>query len=83
MIFKEQLAYRQKGSLAEREDWYRLCYDSSTGEFYVEHEWDYVNPYNVREASSGTSKHDAVSWDGEGADRLEEAKRALMAKAGT
>lgn len=84
-IYKEQLVYRTKGPLAQREDWYRLCYDTGTAEFFVEHEWDYVNPYKLGsgDSSSGTTRHSADEWTGEGSDRIEATKQILLERAQT
>ena len=82
-VYREQIAQRIKGSLAEREDWWTLLYDSETGTFQVEHEWDHMNPYKLGEGDSsrGKSYHPAETWDGEGTSSIEAAKTRLLAKA--
>jgi hypothetical protein len=79
-ILSEQLATRTKGPMAENEDWWRLCYDTDTKEFFVEHEWSYVK-INGLKTNSGKSKHDVDTWGGEGAEAIERAKERLLERA--
>lgn len=76
-ILKEQIAKRVKGSLAEKEDWWYLCYDTDAGEFFIEHEWDHVNAYRVSERSSDTERHSVDGWNGPGSDKVQEARANL------
>jgi hypothetical protein len=81
-IHREQIAQRVKGSLAENEDFWTLCYDADAQRFYVEHEWSHMNPYKLSDPGShGTSQHDADAWTGAGAEKIDEAKRRLIEKA--
>ncbi len=81
-IYREQIAKRIKGSLAENEDFWTLCYDSDQQRFYVEHSWDYMNPYKLSEKGDrGTSNHDADTWTGEGAEKIPDAKQRLLKEA--
>ena len=79
-VYKELLEKRTKGSLMEKEDWWYLCYDSDSQKFYVEHEWDYMNPYKIGAGDhrSGNTNHEADGWTGEGADKIEAAKTKLL-----
>ena len=82
-IYREQIAKRIKGSLAEKEDFWTLCYDSDEQRFYVEHMWDHMNPYKLSEkGNSGTTVHDADAWTGEGAEKIPDAKQRLLKEAG-
>jgi hypothetical protein len=80
-ILKEQIAKRVKGSLAENEDWWHLCYDTDANEFFVEHEWDHVNAYRVSEHSSDTERHAAEGWTGPGSGNLADARAKLLERA--
>ncbi|WP_155264668.1 hypothetical protein [Sphingomonas segetis] len=80
-VYKELLAKRVKGSLMENEDWWYLCYDTESQRYYVEHEWDHMNPYKIGSGDhgNGTTQSDAEGWTGVGADKIEEAKAKLKA----
>lgn len=78
-VLKHQIAYRVKGSLAETEDWWHLCYDTESDVFFVEHEWDHANPYpRGGPGDSGTKRYDAANWDGPGREELAAAKALLL-----
>lgn len=82
-VLKREISKRVKGSLAEREDWWRLCYDTDTREFYVEHEWHHSDAYNVRRAADeGTTRADVNGYSGAGSDKIEGAMAALLEEAG-
>jgi hypothetical protein len=81
-VYKEMIDRRIKGSLAENEDYWYLCYDSDADAFYVEHQWDHMNPYKLTEkGDSGESRHDAETWTGAGHDKIEATKQKLLEKA--
>lgn len=82
-ILTEQLEYTAKGSLNETEDWWTLCYDTDVNEFYVEHQWDHMDPYKLgnNSGSHGTSRLSADKYIGPGSHKLDEAKRKLLEKA--
>lgn len=83
-VHREQIAQRVKGSLAENEDFWTLCYDSDEKRFWVEHYWSHMNPYKLSEPGNhGTSTHDADTWAGEGREKIEDAKARLLEKAAT
>ncbi len=83
-IFSEEIAKRIKGSLMEKEDWWRLCYDSETQRFYVEHEWSHTDAYRASKGSDeGTTEHDAETWSGPGAEKIGEARERLLNQART
>ena len=42
-----------KGALGQHEDWWTLIVNSETGERSVEHEWSYVDPYQIGNKNSG------------------------------
>jgi hypothetical protein len=46
--------HKKQGSLAEREDWWRLVI-ADDGEATVEHEWSQSNPFASRPPQVGTS----------------------------
>jgi len=81
-VSKTQLHFQAKGSLAEREDWWWLCYDTDTTEFHVEHEWDHMDPYHLGEASDkGTARMSIDQWQaagGPGLDNYELARTKLL-----
>lgn len=79
-ILSEELGSRTKGPMAENEDWWRLCYDTDTGAFYVLHKWDYVQ-INGLNQNAGEEKHDADTWRGEGAGKIADAKKRLVEQA--
>lgn len=82
-VLKKEIAKRIKGSLQEREDWWRLCYDTERREFFVEHEWHHMDAYNIRSAADeGTETEPATDYRGNGSDKIEKAKAALLARAG-
>jgi hypothetical protein len=66
--------------MAENEDWWRLCYDTDTKEFYVLHKWDYVQ-INGLHQNAGEEKHHADTWRGVGAGKIVDAKKRLLEKA--
>lgn len=81
-ILKEQIATRTKGSMAENEDWWYLCYDTDKSTFFVEHEWHHVK-INGLKVDSGTSVHDANTWTGSGSENVEGAQKRLLERANT
>ena len=76
-IRKKQIAKRTKGPMAENEDWWDLCFDTDTGEFYVEHSWSHVQISSLK-ADSGTKRHDADTWSGQGAEKIPTIKKQLL-----
>ena len=81
-VLKKQLHMSAKGSWAEREDWWWLCYDTEARAFHVEHEWDHMNAYKLGEPSDkGTACQSVEGYGGPGSDRVEEAKAILLAEA--
>jgi hypothetical protein len=83
-ILSEQLKFRARGSLNQTEDWWTLCYDTEAREFYIEHQWDHMDPYNIGKdhGSFGKNRLPVEGYDGPGSEKLEEAKRLLLEKAG-
>lgn len=82
-IFAEQLEFRAKGSLNQTEDWWTLCYDSDAKEFYIEHQWDHMDPYNIgkKPTNAGKSRISMENYIGVGAEKIAEAKRILIERA--
>ena len=81
-VFKEELEKRIKGALMEDESWWYLCFDSDADEFWVEHDWDRVNPYNLKEAADvGSRRMPLEGYTGPGAVRIEELKELLKGRA--
>ena len=80
-VLKTQIASRTKGSMAENEDWWHLCYDTETKEFFVAHEWSYVK-INGLTPNNGSSREDADGWSGPGAEMIPGAKKQLLERAG-
>ena len=71
-VYREEIHKQVKGQLMEREDCWSLCYDTDSGEFFVEHHWDHVNAYKVSEGTnSGTLRHAADKWTGPGAEKIQ------------
>lgn len=79
-ILQEQIGKRVKGSLGEKEDWWFLCYDTENQRFYVEHQWDHVDQGSLVQ-KTGSEKHDAETWTGDGASNIAEARLRLEEKA--
>lgn len=48
------IAYTSDGDKSH-ENWYRLEFDEETGEWAIEHEWDYL--YIARDHTSGTKRY--------------------------
>ena len=80
-VLREKIAQRIKGTLQQTEDWWYLCYDTDTKEFFVEHKWDHVALNNLSQ-NADSETHDAETWNGMGADKISEAKAKLLAMAG-
>lgn len=83
-ILTEQLEFTAKGSVNQTEDWWTLCYDTEAREFYVEHQWDHMDPYSIgkKKGDAGRTRLSVDGYEGPGRDKLADAKRALLAKAG-
>lgn len=79
-ILKEELERGQTGSLSENDNWWRLCYDTESGQFYVEHEMDGLKANN-QQPFAVTNHHDADTWSGRGAARIPDAKGRLLDRA--
>ena len=80
-VYKEMIDRRINGSFAQNEDYWYLCYDSDADNFYVEHEWDHMNPYKLSDpGESGSSRHDADTWEGPGSDKIADARQRLLEK---
>lgn len=82
-IFKEQLKFTAKGSFNQTEDWWTLCYDTATAEFFIEHQWDHMDPYNLgkKASDSGTDRLSVDGYNGPGSDHVDDAKRKLLDQA--
>jgi hypothetical protein len=82
-ILTEQLEFTAKGSLSQTEDWYTLCYDTDAKEFYIEHQWDHMDPYSIGKKASdrGTARLPVDDYKGPGISKLSDAKQTLMTKA--
>lgn len=82
-VLTKEIAKKMKGSLQEREDWWRLCYDTDSREFFVEHEWHHMDAYNIGSAANeGKETFGADGYRGEGSDKIDQAKAALLEEAG-
>ncbi|WP_321364211.1 hypothetical protein [uncultured Celeribacter sp.] len=82
-VLTYEIARKMQGALQEREDWWRLCYDTVSRAFYVEHEWHHMDAYNIGNAANeGKDVFVADGYLGKGADRIGEAKAALLEQAG-
>ncbi|MDO9489109.1 MAG: hypothetical protein Q7J32_12095 [Sphingomonadaceae bacterium] len=79
-VLSEQIGSRTKGPMGEKEDWWRLCYDTNSKEFYVEHDWSHTS-LNALKTDSGTERHDPDKWTGTGSEKIEGAKARLLARA--
>ena len=79
-ILKEEIARAQTGSLSENDNWWRLCYDTDAGEFYIEHEMDGLKP-NKQQPYAVTNRHDAETWGGRGSTEIPAAKQRLLERA--
>ncbi|HEV7318237.1 MAG TPA: hypothetical protein VGO04_06470 [Ensifer sp.] len=80
-ILKSELASRTKGSMAENEDWWYLCYDTEDRQFFVEHEWIHMKSKG-HPTESGSERFEASKYAGVGAESLERAKASLLKEAG-
>ncbi|PTE13084.1 hypothetical protein C5F44_15220 [Fuscovulum blasticum DSM 2131] len=82
-VLKREIAKQTKGSFAETEDWWSLCYDSEAQAFFVEHCWHHMNAHNIdQNAHAGTKVIQIEGYSGPGADKIEDAKASLLAEAG-
>jgi hypothetical protein len=82
-ILKRQLHQTVRGSLPERVDWVRLCYDTDTRGFSIEHEWHQVDPYQRGTGSDkGREATGIEGYRGSGAGAVADAKAALLSEAG-
>ena len=84
-IVRKQIAIRIKGSLAEREDFWYLCYDPEADRFFVEHEWDHMNPYKLGEGGDrGKTEHSVEEWIAqkrEGFEKIDDARAEILKEA--
>lgn len=82
-IFSEQLHFSAKGSHNQTEDWWCLCYDSDVAEFYVEHEWDHMDPYNIgkQPSDSGKVRIAIEGYTGPGHEKIDRAMQSLLQQA--
>jgi hypothetical protein len=79
---KRQIYRRVRGSFAQDEDWWRLCYDTQAREFFVEHEWSHVDPFRVDNPFDvGTRVISVDSYRGPHARRLAAMQAKLLAVA--
>lgn len=82
-LLKKEIARQMKGALQEREDWWRLCYEAESRDFFIEHEWHHMNAYKLETAADeGTEVMSVDGYSGKGTDKIEEAKAALLIEAG-
>lgn len=79
-ILKEELARGPTGPLNENDNWWRLCYDTDTTEFYVEHEMDGLK-INNQQPFAVVNRHDAEFWNGRGAANIPSARERLLKRA--
>lgn len=79
-IERVEIDRRIKGGMNEDEQWWYLCLDTDTGEFFIEHQWDYVNRFNVSQASRGTERIEIEDYRGRGSEKIEAAKAELLGK---
>ncbi len=80
---RKQIDRRVKGALQEREDWWYLCYDTETKEFYVEHDWHHMNAYKASEkANEGKQRTTIEDHDGPGSSKIDQARADLLKEAG-
>lgn len=79
-VLREQIASRTKGPMAENEDWWHLCYDTEAETFFVEHEWSHTS-ISSSKTNSGTTRHDADTWNERGAEQIDGAKKRLLERA--
>lgn len=79
-ILSEQIATRTKGPMAENEDWWSLCYDTDSEEFFIEHQWSYVK-INGLSVDSGTAREPVEGWNGRGSENIFAAKNRLLKQA--
>lgn len=78
-VLREEIAKRIKGSHSQTEDWWHLCLDTETGEYFVEHSWDHV-ALNSLDQNVGADQHDADTWKGPGSENIKSARERLAAK---
>ena len=81
-ILKREIHRKVRGSLAQDEDWWRLCYDTHAREFFVEHEWSHVDPYRTDNPFDvGTRTFSVDSYRGPHARRIPALQAKLLAVA--
>lgn len=79
MVIKEQIGFRSKGMMAENEDWWHLCYDTDTQEFYVEHSWHYVQVRGLC-TDGGSERVGGDDWRGQGSEKIPAAKKKILSQ---
>ena len=73
-----EIVHRNKGALGEDDDWWSVCLETTSGKFYIKHEWDHVNPYRLSEGhKEGTEELGIEGYDGPGKDKIEAAVAEL------
>lgn len=82
-IERVEIDRRIKGGMNEDEQWWYLCLDTDTGEFFIEHQWDYVNRFNVSQADRGKERIEIEGYQGRGSDKIEAAKAELLERTGS
>ncbi len=81
-ILKREIHRTVRGSLAQDEDWWRLCYDLHAREFFVEHEWSHIDPLRADTPFDvGTRTISVESYHGPHARRIPALKAKLLAVA--
>ena len=70
-VHREEVHKRVKGSLMQDESWWHLCYDNDADAFWIEHDWDRVDPYNLAaKADVGSRRLSLEEYSGPGADQI-------------
>jgi hypothetical protein len=80
VILKELIAKGTTGPLDENDNWWRLCYDTATSEFFVEHEMDGLKPNN-QQPFAAVNHHSVETWGGRGVAEIPAAKERLLKRA--
>lgn len=79
-IERIQIHSRVKGGMNEDENWWYLCMDTDTGDFFIEHEWDYVNRFKPSQVDRGTERSKVEDYKGPGSEKIDAAKAELLSR---
>ncbi len=82
-ILTRELRHKARGPRLQEQDWWHLCYDTDTREFFVEHRWHHRNPDKLNgPADLGRDCVGMEMYRTRNSRKVEQAKAELLAEAG-